>query len=151
MTEWYYKASEPSSAEARTQTLLDDFGFIVRPAFYRRKNGTTARVPNVEGVGLGDVIHVYSSDAEGPASLGSWVVSGSRRHARPELFGGGVTRTSLHLAQGALAETLEEFEGYEPDPEVGGHTGWFVRSADSIPPPFDPNWFPRQAILAKAL
>ncbi|MDC0722420.1 hypothetical protein [Nannocystis bainbridge] len=124
MQEWLYRASNAKADAAKTQTIVDDFGFICRSAYADVANAQM--IANVAKVDFGDIIHLYFIDGEGGGrSLGAYRVVGPHKHPRGALFGAAVPKTKLRtVADDELRDVLRP--DYAVDPRIGEFCGWPV-------------------------
>ena len=135
--DWFYKATPTKVSFEETRDLALEDGFICRSAF--EVNGS--RADNTQQVDLGDIIHMYFSEAGQPLQvIGSFEVVGQRRHPFPERFGKGVAGTQLYEVSEKFAQELLRLgdasaERYQPDPVLKKITGWFVIPRPDLPAP----------------
>ncbi len=134
--QWLYRMSPTKENLDATRTLVEEFGFIARSAYAKRK-GNPQFIPHVRTINFSDTVHLYYLMEEGVEVFGSFRIVGPAKHPKGEQFIGMVPKTRLlRVRDSSLLDLLTSLEGYEPDPNLGEYTGWGVVPAGLPTPPF---------------
>jgi hypothetical protein len=141
--EWVYKSTD-SKLDRHGTLILAQRGFLYRSAHTK----TGDWIPNVQGVQLGDTLHVYQRTTGKTRTVGSFEVVGSEGHRQAAHLGERVEGTALFVVEdtGFVTEVDKTGE-YQPDPVVGKMTGWLLKSKGR-PPPYRDDMFGRMQTLA---
>ena len=133
--EWVYRATRSRAPFDVTQSLALQDGFLCRTLHTR----SGQRVASVKNVKSGDVIHFYYRAPLGIEPVGSFqIVNGWEASGR---FSGPIPGTSLAKVEDPVLEaTLARY--YDKDSKLHVFTGWTLKTADVMTPPYRADMFP---------